>query len=172
MAKTMRMMAAVVFALGLWVTTALADEPTAMGMGKPFALSSLEGTHVFTPKGEYLGRVSDMVIDSQGQVTFMVVSHGGFLRLGGKQTAVPFGSFSYDREKRHFVLNSTLEQLSRAPVFTKRDLYSEKWAEDVYRHFGKAPYWTEGELVEKGMKPMEDRVIEYGEPFWPYGYTP
>ncbi len=172
MSKIMVAVLSAVFALGILVANGSADEQAAMSMGKPSALSSLTGTYVMTPKGEYLGRASDFVIDSEGHVVFVVVSHGGFLRIGERDVAVPFASFSYDRQKRNFILDATPDKLSAAPAFTKRDLYSETWAKDVYRYFGKAPYWTEGELVEKGMKPKEKPFGDFSDPFVPYGYTP
>ena len=171
MSKVMVAMLTAFFALGIFAANGYADEQMATSMGKPSALSSLTGTYVVTPKGEYLGRASDFVIDPQGHVLFVVVSHGGFLRIGEKETAVPFASFSYDRQKRNFVLDSTPDKLVAAPEFSKRDLYSEMWADHVYRYFGKAPYWTEGELVEKGMKPREP-LDDFSEPLVPYGYTP
>ena len=172
MAKIATLMFALVFAFGFLVPNAFADDQAAMTMGKPSVLSSMVGTSVLNPKGEYLGRVSDFVIDSQGHVTFAVVSHGGFLRIWEKDVAVPYGSFSYDREKGHFVLEVTPDKLNMAPTFVRRDLYNEKWAEDVYRYFGQAPYWTEGELVEKGIKPMEEPLTGFDDSFYPYGQTP
>jgi len=68
MAKITILLMAVVFAFGFMVTNAFADEQMGTGMGKPFALSSMVGTSVLDPKGEYLGRASDFVIDSQGNV--------------------------------------------------------------------------------------------------------
>jgi sporulation protein YlmC with PRC-barrel domain len=173
MAKISIFLMAVVFAFGFMVQNAFADDEMAMSMGKPSALSSIVGTDVTNHKGEYLGRVADFVIDSQGHVTFVVIAHGGFLRIKEREVAVPFSSFAYDREKRHFVLDLTRDKLYTAPIFTKRDLYNEKWAEDVYRHFGQAPYWTEGELVEKGIMPMQEPMTnDFGESFNPYGYAP
>jgi sporulation protein YlmC with PRC-barrel domain len=172
MAKIMTVMMGVFFALGFWVTNAFAGEQLAMSMGKPSALSSLVGAPVLNLQGEYLGRVSDFVIDAQGHVTFVVISHGGFLRIGEKDAAVPYGPFSYDRQKRHFVLDMTREKMQRGPEFTKQVLYSEMWVEHVYRYFGQAPYWTEGELVEKGVKPTEAPLDDFGESFMPYGYMP
>lgn len=172
MANIRILLMTMVFALGFLVTNAFADEPMARSLGKPSALSSMVGTHVLNPQGDYLGRVSDFVIDSQGHMTFVVVSHGGFLRIWEKEAAVPYGSFSYDRQKRHFVLDLTREKLNMTPAFTMRDLYNEKWAEDVYRYFGQAPYWTEGELVEKGIKPMEEPMSDLGGYFNPYAINP
>jgi len=78
MAKIMTVIMGTVFALGFWVTNAFAGEQMAMSMGKPSTLSSLVGTLVLNFQGEYLGRVSDFVIDAQGHVTFVVISHGDF----------------------------------------------------------------------------------------------
>ena len=175
MAKIAILTIAVFFTFGFMVSNGYAEEQAVMSMGKPSPMSSMVGTSILNPKGDYLGGVSDFVIDPQGHVTFVVVSHGGFLRMGEKKVAVPFGFFSYDREKRHFVLDLTREELGMAPAFTRRDLYSEKWAEDVYRYFGKAPYWTEGELVQKGIKPIQEPVkpkTVFGDDIGPYGLTP
>lgn len=172
MAKITIFIISLVFALGFLAPNALADDRAEMTIGKPFAFSSMAGTSVHNPKGEYLGWISDFVIDSHGKVTFAVVSHGGFLRIWEKDVAVPYGSFSYDREKAHFVLDATSDKLNTAPKFTRRDLYNEQWAEDVYRYFGQAPYWTEGELVEKGIEPMEEPLTGYDESFYPFGQTP
>lgn len=161
MAKITILMMSMLFAFGLLVTGAFADEQAAMMTGKPTAISAMVGTSVLNPQGEYLGRISDFVIDSKGQVTFAVISHGGFLRIREKDVAVPYGSLSYNREKEHFLLDATTEKLNMAPTFSKWDLYNEKWAENVYRYFGQAPYWTEGELVEKGIKPMQELIYDF-----------
>jgi hypothetical protein len=51
-----------------------------------------------------------------------------------------------------------------------RDLTNETWAENVYRYFGRQPYWTEGGLVKEGMESMEEEPMETME--YPYGYYP
>jgi len=170
MAKIMIVMMAVVFAFGFLVPNAPADDQAALTKGKPSAFSTMVGASVLNPEGEYLGRVSDFVIDSEGHVTFVVVSHGGFLRIGEKAAAVPFGSLVYDWQKDLFVLEATIDKLDMAPVFTKRDLYNEKWAQDMYRYFGQVPYWTEGELVGKGIKPKEEPENDWGAPYFPYSW--
>ena len=170
MAKITILLVAGVFAFGLLVTNGFAGGQAAISMGKPSSLSGMAGTSVLSSKGEYMGRVTDFVMDSQGHVTFVVVSHGGFLRIGEKDTAVPFGSFAYDRQNKYFVLDITRDKLDMAPVFRKRDLYNEKWAKNVYGYFGHALPWTEGELVEKGTKPTEEPENDWGAPYFPYSW--
>src|SRR4030042_4272488 len=135
MAKVKYLLLLGIFAFGGMVTTSFAEEQAGLGMGKPSVWSNLSRNSVWNPKGELLGRVWDLVIDSQGQVTFVVVSQPGILGVRGKTVAVPFNSFIYDRQKRRFVLDIPRDKLISAPAFTSRSLYSEKWAEDMYRYF-------------------------------------
>jgi sporulation protein YlmC with PRC-barrel domain len=171
MAKTKYLISALFLAFGVMVTNALGGEQTGMGMGKPFVWSGVTRNYVWNPQGEVLGRVSDLVIDSHGNTTFVVVSIPGILGFHGKNVAVPFDSFGYDREKHRVVLDIQRDRLFSAPAFTNRSLYNEKWVENMYRYFGKAPYWTEGELVEKGIKPPED-PMDYDRTHNPLGYRP
>lgn len=172
MAKITIWALAMVFAFGSMATNGFSEEQMGTGMGRPAALSGLVGTYVTTPQGEHLGRITDFVIDSQGHAAFIILAHGGFLRIGEREVAIPFHSFAYDRTAEHFVLDSTRDKLASAPLFTMRDLYNEKWAEEVYRHFGQAPYWTEGELVEKGIEPPREPMSSEDTPYYPFGYTP
>ena len=166
MAKTKYLFLALILTFMVMVTNAFAEEQA--GLGKPpLTWSSLTRNYVWSPKGELLGRVWDMVVDSQGRVTFLVVSSPAILGVRGKNVAVPFDSFAYDREKGRFVLDIPRERLIGAPAFTNRSLYSEKWSDDTYRYFGKAPYWTEGDLVEKGVKPTEG-PMESGGTYYPF----
>jgi hypothetical protein len=90
---------------GLMTVYVYAGGPAAATLGKPSSLSNLVGAHVYNPKEEFLGRVSDFVIDPQGHVTFVILANGGFLGFGERKVAVPFGSFAYDRERKHFILD-------------------------------------------------------------------
>ena len=156
MAKFTMMALVSVFALGLFAASAYASEEMAKGLDRPYGLTEIVGSGVKNLQGMYLGRITDLVIDPHGRVAFAVLSHGGFLRMGETSVAVPFGTLTYDQMGRHFALDISTERLKSAPAFAMKDLASEKWAEDVYRYFGRQPYWTEGGLVMEGMKPIEE----------------
>lgn len=98
-----------------------------------------------------LGRISDLIVDSQGRVDLIVLSHGGFLRIGEKETAVPFSALRYDQTDKRLILDISKEQLASAPAFKMTDLSAQKRAEDIYRYFGQQPYWSEGEELFKGI---------------------
>jgi hypothetical protein len=145
MKKNLAMLALVaLLSTGLAVTYVQAGEMISKGLGGPSEVSGLVGTHVKNPQGEYLGRISDFVIDSEGRIAFAILSHGGFLRFGEKHVAVPFHTLTYGQKEKHFILDVSKERLAAAPTFDRYAL-SRTWAEDAYRFFGLQPYWTEGE---------------------------
>jgi ribosomal 30S subunit maturation factor RimM len=115
----------------------------AQNWGKENSFHQIVGTSVKNQQGEELGKISDMVIGSEGHMYFAILSHGGFWGVGGKLVAVPFSALNFDQAKKNFVLNATKEMLDSAPAFKLSDLSNKKWVEDVYRFFGQRPYWTE-----------------------------
>ena len=84
--------------------------------------SSINGTHVKNPKGEDIGNVKELMINtSTGKVEYAVLSFGGFLGLGDKLFAVPYGAFSLDTQEENLVLDVDKEYLENAPGFDKND---------------------------------------------------
>ena len=165
MAKISLLILMVMISVGFVTADLYGAEQMATSVGRPFEVSEMVDTQVKNQQGEYLGWIDDFVVDSQGRVAFLVVAHSGFLGINKKTTAVPFASLAYNREKHLFVLDISKERLDAAPMFSIRDLYNEKWADEMYRYFGQQPYWTEGELVEKGVKPPEVRRFPRSSPY-------
>ena len=135
--------------LALVAANVLAAEPMTQSWGKAYSFSQMMGTPVENQQGEGLGKIHDIVIDSQGHVPFAVLSQGGFLGLAGKLVAVPFSALKFDPMGKYLVLDTTREKFYSAPAFKVSDISNEKWAEDVYRFFGQQPYWTEGGGLKK-----------------------
>ncbi len=111
----------------------------------PVKASSIIGTDVINRKGDNLGDIKEVVIDpSTGKVAYAVVSFGGFLGLGEKLFAVPFSAFVYDAKKNKYVLDITKERLEAAPGFNADHwpkMSDEQWNRDVYKYYGRSPYW-------------------------------
>jgi sporulation protein YlmC with PRC-barrel domain len=129
------------------------------GSGRLHEVTEILGNHVMNSQGEDLGRINDLVFDSEGRVSFAVLAHGGFLRIGEKLTAIPFNTLSYEDKEKHFVLDVTREKLESAPAFSRKTLSDLRWAEDVYRYFGQQPYWSEG-LPQKEKVITSDRSMK------------
>jgi sporulation protein YlmC with PRC-barrel domain len=85
--------------------------------------SKLIGTDVEDPAGKNLGDVDDVVIDdASGRVAYAVLSFGGFLGMGDKLFAIPFGSLRANpKDEDKLVLDVSKEKLKAAPGFDKNN---------------------------------------------------
>jgi sporulation protein YlmC with PRC-barrel domain len=111
----------------------------------PIRASNMIGTDVVNPKGESLGEIKEIVIDPySGRVAYGVVAFGGFLGMGEKLFAIPFGSFEYEAKKNKYVLDVTKEYLKDAPGFDPAHwppMTEEQWHRGVYKYYDRPLYW-------------------------------
>lgn len=155
--------------LALIVASANAAEQMASGMGRAFGANEIIGVYVKNQQGEELGKITDLVVDSEGRTALAILSHGGFLGIHEKETAIPFKSLRYDEAAKQVVLDISKEEFAAAPTFKMSDLSGHKRAENVYRYFGQQPYWSEGEKLFKGAnEPLEEAPIPTEGPSYPY----
>src|SRR5262245_31767656 len=109
--------------------------------------STFVGADVENPKGEKLGDIKDMVIDrATGRIAYAVVSFGGFMGLGDKLFAVPWGAFTQSTtDKDTFILAVDKDRLKNAPGFDKNNwpqMASREWVSSLYTYYDVSPYWT------------------------------
>lgn len=83
------------------------------------AVSNWYDQNVYDPNDNKIGEVKDMLLDHEGKVQAVIVSVGGFLGMGEKDVAVPFGAVSTtQRENRWWLsMNASKDQLRTAPGF-------------------------------------------------------
>ena len=102
--------------------------------------TSITGTNVTNQKGENLGEIKDLMIDTEtGTVNYAVLSFGGFLGLGDKYFAIPFEAFEVNTTTERFVLNVTKDRLENAPGFDKNDwpkTSDRSYWNSLYKHYG------------------------------------
>lgn len=102
--------------------------------------SSITGTNVTNQKGENLGTIKDLMIDTEnGTIDYVVLSFGGFLGLGDKLFAIPMEAFSVNTKSEDFILNVNKDRLQNAPGFDKNDWPDTKNGEywnNLYTHYG------------------------------------
>lgn len=131
--------------------------------------SELIGASVQTSKGEGVAQVNDLVIDSgDGHVLYAVLFNVGGM---DKMVAVPF-SFLTKSGEYTFALNMSAADLENTPAFVWDDMADQKYAEEIYRHYGLQPYWTErGEMAPVAEKPErmgpKPKTLEW---YQMYGY--
>ncbi len=95
--------------------------------------SSLIGTEVRNAQGDDLGKVEDLMVNTlTAEVTYAVLSFGGFLGLGDKLFAVPLQAMQVNTEDETLILNESKERLENAPGFDKDNWPSA--ADDKWHH--------------------------------------
>lgn len=98
-------------------------------------VSQIIGMTVRNNEGKDIGTVNDIVIDAaSGRVRYAALSYGGFLGLGDKLFAVPWGAFEYrpakEGDEYHLVLNVSEEKIKSAKGFDQ-----DKWPDFGNREF-------------------------------------
>jgi sporulation protein YlmC with PRC-barrel domain len=101
---------------------------------------TLIGNDVYNPKGEDLGDIKELMLDvSSGQVSYAVLSFGGFLGMGEKLFAVPWGALRLDTLNKRFELNVEKDRLENAPGFDKDDwpdMADQSWVDEIHSYYG------------------------------------
>lgn len=109
--------------------------------------STLIGDSVKNTEGEDLGKIEEIMIDvDHGRIAYAVLSFGGFLGIGNKLFAVPWGTMTLDVEDEAFVVDIDKETLEEAPGFDKDNWPSavqqdHTWLLGVYEFYHRQPYW-------------------------------
>jgi sporulation protein YlmC with PRC-barrel domain len=82
--------------------------------------NNIIGATVRNIQGEKLGEISNLTFDKDtGNITYVILSHGGITRNGEKLTPVPMDALRFINEK-NVQLNISKERLDASPIFEKR----------------------------------------------------
>ena len=107
--------------------------------------STLAGTEVVNREGEKLGTIDEIMLDvPMGRIAYAVLATGGFLGIGEKLFAIPWGALALDTENECFILDVSKERLEQAPGFDKDHWPSAAdvtWATNVHKYYVTPPYW-------------------------------
>jgi len=82
--------------------------------------NSLEGNSVMNHQGETLGEIEEIMIDvRRGRIAYAVLGAGGFLGIGEKYFAIPWGALTLDTDNKCFILDADKERMNNAPGLDK-----------------------------------------------------
>lgn len=117
------------------------------------------GSPVTNEAGENIGDVNDVLFDKTGRVSTAVIGVGGFLGIGEKSVAVPFGALTFTADsagKRVVTVALSKEQLQAAPAFqpTEKTVYMR--AKEQAGELGQQALDKAGELRDKAAKKIEE----------------
>ena len=80
-----------------------------------------------------------------GRIAYAVLSFGGFLGMGDKLFAIPWGALAVDTSEEQFILDIDRKVLEGAPGFDKAhwpNMADRAWGEELCTYYGAKPYWT------------------------------
>ena len=105
----------------------LAVEETA----RLIASDKVEGTSVYDPNGNYLGRVNHLMIDKfSGQIAYVVASFAGFLGIGESLLPLPWKTLTYDISLGGYVVATDRSRLEKAPRYVPGEM--PDWSDRSY----------------------------------------
>ena len=124
-------------------TQSFGDKSSTMSAGGGLISGrSVQGTRVYSPAGDELGHIDDVMIDaSSGKTVYGVLEFGGFLGIGSDHHAIPFGKLRYDTAREGYVTDLTKEQLEKAPRQDETWREDRDWQKRSHEYYGVAPYW-------------------------------
>jgi sporulation protein YlmC with PRC-barrel domain len=109
--------------------------------------ATLCGDSVVNAAGEDLGKIEAIMLDvTTGRIAYAVLSFGGFLGMGTKLFALPWGALTLDATEKRFTLEVNKETLENAEGFDKDNwpsMADSAWATRVHAHYNVTPYWDE-----------------------------
>ena len=103
------------------------------------ASDKVEGTAVYGPDGDKMGRIENLMIDKwSGRVAYAVLSFGGFLGMGHDHYPLPWSMLKYDEKLGGYRVGITREQLQNAPRYHEDDRWdwtNKEYTQQVDTHY-------------------------------------
>ncbi|CAN5349917.1 hypothetical protein BH09PSE5_BH09PSE5_19200 [soil metagenome] len=104
-------------------------------------LVSLTGARILNYDQEILGTVADLMFDlDSGRVSYAVMASGGFLGLGEKHFAIPWGVLEIDRDRKCLVLDADAATFQKSPGFnpgrwSESQPGDSSWQDKLHLHY-------------------------------------
>ncbi len=108
----------------------------------PISSSTISNCTIKTAKDEKVGKIKDIMIDTEtGDVVYVVLAvDAGFLNLGTKLLALPWQSFHFHNQQNDVIIvNVEKEKLESAPGFTDDNWPSgpqHQFIDELHTYYG------------------------------------
>jgi uncharacterized ion transporter superfamily protein YfcC len=86
--------------------------------GDPLTITHWYKKNVHNQSNDQVAEIDDVLTNRQGQIVAFILGVGGFLGIGEKHVAIPFGLLQFDmkdNDKWFLVMNTTADALKAAP---------------------------------------------------------
>ena len=121
--------------------------------------SQFIGHAVTNPAGETIGDINDLLFDKGGKVVNVVIGVGGFLGIGEKNVAIPYGDLSITADgngKRVVQVGLSRERLHTAPDFRATEKTTYMRAKEQASEMGQKAIDKASEMKDKAARKIED----------------
>lgn len=131
------------------------DSGDVMAKTRGVRVSKLLDQNLVTTGKDKIGDIEELAIDPRNaRITYVVVSSGGFLGMGDKMHAVPWGAVNATPgagkdAPDNLVVDITKERLQKSPEFKKEEwvrMSEPTWMNELYTYYGVSPYWAGKEM--------------------------
>lgn len=115
-------------------------------------VSQLMDKDVKGSNGEKIGEVSDVILDRNGSVSYIVISHGGVLGMGDRLTPIPISAF-HKGNGNDLTVNMDKNRLANAPNFTSNNwpnFEDRNWDQQVRGYYGSSGASGSGSMGGSG----------------------
>jgi sporulation protein YlmC with PRC-barrel domain len=104
----------------------------------------IRGHAVFDSTGEKLGKVDELLVDSDNRkVRFIQVGSGGFLGIGRDHFLVPVDAIEFvGIDEIH--INQTKQSISGSPEYSPDLTTNSDYYNSIYTYYGYSPFWNAG----------------------------
>jgi sporulation protein YlmC with PRC-barrel domain len=125
-----KLLAGCAVAVGL-ISGANAAETLSSAPAESWTVTNYYKQAVYDPKESKIGDIDDVLVDSAGKVTGLVLGVGGFLGAGEKNVIVPYSAIKKTKrdDKWWLTISETKDDLKNAKGF-KYDKASTTWVPD------------------------------------------
>jgi PRC-barrel domain protein len=93
---------------------------SASAAGGDWRASKLIGQTIRNAANESIGDINDLIVDTSGKVSAVIVGVGGFLGIGEKNVSLPFEKLSFSRDANNAIMvtaSATKDSLQSAPEY-------------------------------------------------------
>jgi hypothetical protein len=120
-------------------------------------VSGLIGASVHTPTDEWIGDVNDLIFDTKGAVSGIVIGVGGVMGIGEKEVAFELSKVTFmpteSRNTAKLILNATPEELAAAPTFKSASVQMLERQQEQMRLQSEQPQMDSQGLMAPGAEP-------------------
>ncbi len=83
-----------------------------------YRASKVVGAAVYNAENQQIGTVDDIILDHENRADLVVISVGGFLGVGGKLVALPYGKIERTDNGKVILADGSKDTLGKLPSFT------------------------------------------------------